>query len=294
MNHPQVWTTVNKTVIDLSIVPVDVAPLTSWSIYPGLLSDHLAVLLEIQPQHTPGRVAVPKRWLIQHADWELYREHMMTSTANIEWTDVDTNEANITKAILEAAELAIPKSSGKTSAAPYWRNNMGIRMAKHSYNSKLKAYRRHTSQANLELMQAAYKEFIQLCTHVRNQSWNQWITECNDNINSAEVWRRIKAAKGTALRPPTHPRPQEEADSLCDSFAEPVRVITEATYEAVATDQEFTLSELEDVLHRLKDTAPGDDTVCNAMIKNVPLATKHLFLRLINQSFSVLRGKAAH
>ena len=38
--------------------------------------------------------------------------------------------------------------------------------------------------------------------------------------NSAEVWRRIKAAKGTAPRPPTHPRPQEEADSLCDSFAE--------------------------------------------------------------------------
>ena len=284
-------------------------PLLLWaySLYPGLHSDHLAVLLEIQPQNTPGRVVVPRRWRTQHADWELYREHMMASTANIEWADVDTNEANITRAILEAAELAIPKSSGKTSAAPYWRNNMGIRMAKNSYNSKLKAYRRHTSQANLELMQAAYKEFIELCTHVRNLSWNQWITECNGNINSAEVWRRIKAAKGAAPRPPTHPRPQEEADSLCDSFAERsssvnlpeqtnnvlrgmapehVCVITEATYEAVATDQEFTLSELEDVLHRLKDTAPGDDTVCNAMIKNVPLATKYLFLRLINQSFS--------
>ena len=232
---------------------------------------------------------------------------MMASTANMEWADVETNEANISRAILEAAELAIPKSSGKTSAAPYWRNNMGIRMAKNSYNSKLKAYRRHTSQANLELMQAAYKEFIALCTHVRNLSWNQWITECNGNINSADVWRRIKAAKGEAPRPPTHPRPQEEADSLCDTFAERsssvilpeqtnnvlrgmaperVRVITEATYEAVATDQEFTLSELEDVLHRLKDTAPGDDTVCNAMIKNVPLATKYLLLRLFYQSFS--------
>ena len=307
MNHPQVWTTVYKTAIDLSIVPADMAPSTSWSIYPGLLSDHLAVQLEIQVQNTPGRVAGLKRWRTQHADWELYREHMMASTANMEWADVETNEANITRAILEAAELAIPKSSGKTSAAPYWRNNMGIRMAKNSYNSKLKAYRRNTSQANLELMQAAYKEFIALCTHVRNLSWNQWITECNGNINSADVWRRIKAAKGAAPRPPTHPRPQEEADSLCDSFAERsssvilpeqtnnvlrgmaperVRVITEATYEAVATDQEFTLSELEDVLHRLKDTAPGDDTVCNAMIKNVPLATKYLLLRLINQSFS--------
>ena len=31
------------------------------------------------------------------------------------------------------------------------------------------------------------------------------------NINSADVWRRLKAAKGTAPRPPTHHMPQEEA-----------------------------------------------------------------------------------
>ena len=142
---------------------------------------------------------------------------------------------------------------------------------------------------------------------MRNQSWNQWITDCNNNINAAEVWRRIKASRGTAPSPPTHPRTQEEADSLCDSFAqrsssanlpehtnnmltnmvpERVRTITTATYEAVYTDQEFTISKLEHVLHRLNDTAPGDDTVCYSMIKKAPLATKHLFLRLINQPFS--------
>ena len=285
MNHPQVWTTINKTEIDFSLFPVDMAPLTNWSLYPGLLSDHLAVLLEIQHQHIHERVSVSKRWLSQHTDWELYREHITTYTTSIEWTDVDTNEANITKSILEAAELAIPKSSGK--ATPYWRNNMGIRMVKHRYNTKLKVHRRHSSPANLEQVQTAYKEYTQLCTHVRNQSWNQWITECNGNINSAEVWRQIKAAKGTAPRPPTHPRPQEEADSLCDSFAqrsssenlpeqtnnmltgmapERVRFITTATNAAAYTDQEFTLSELEDVLHRLRYTAPEDDTVCYSMI----------------------------
>ena len=46
-----------------------------------------------------------------------------------------------------------------------------------------------------------------------------------------------------------------------------VRTITSATYEAVDTNQEFTLSELEDVLHQLKDTAPGDGTVSYSMIK---------------------------
>ena len=34
-----------------------------------------------------------------------------------------------------------------------------------------------------------------------------------------------------------------------------------ATYEAVVTDQEFTISQLEDVLDRVKDTALGEDTV---------------------------------
>ena len=67
---------------------------------------------------------------------------------------------------------------------------------------------------------------------------------------------------------------------------ERVRTVTTATYEAMDTDQEFTISELENVLDRLKDTAPGDDTVCYPMIKNTPLSTRHIFLRLINQSFS--------
>ena len=44
MNHPQVLTPINKTInkaIDLSLIPVDIVPSTDWSIYPGLLSDHL-------------------------------------------------------------------------------------------------------------------------------------------------------------------------------------------------------------------------------------------------------------
>ena len=68
MNHPQVWTTINNTPIDLSILPVDMVPLTDWSIYRGLLSNHIAVQLDIQHQHNTERVSVPTKWLTQHAD----------------------------------------------------------------------------------------------------------------------------------------------------------------------------------------------------------------------------------
>ena len=40
-----------------------------------------------------------------------------------------------------------------------------------------------------------------------------------------------------------------------------VCTITTATYEAVDTEQKFSLIGLKDVLHYLKDIAPGDDTV---------------------------------
>ena len=72
---------------------------------------------------------------------------------------------------------------------------------------------------------------------------------------------------------------------------ERVRTVTTATYEAVGTDQEFTISELEDVLYRLKDTAPGDDTVCYSMIKNTPLSTRHIFLQ--THQPVILRGETA-
>ena len=67
---------------------------------------------------------------------------------------------------------------------------------------------------------------------------------------------------------------------------ERVRTVTTVTYQAVDTDQKFTISELEDVLDRLRDTTPREDTVCYSVIKNTPLSARHLFLRLISQSFS--------
>ena len=70
-------------------------------------------------------------------------------------------------------------------------------MAKHSYNTKLKEYRRHTSRDNLEKVQTAYKEYTKLCTQEpRNLSWNQWITECNNNINHVH-WKPYKKTLST-------------------------------------------------------------------------------------------------
>ena len=47
MNTPHLSTTVHDTGIDLSLVSNEMAAKTYWSIYPGLVSDHLAVKLTV-------------------------------------------------------------------------------------------------------------------------------------------------------------------------------------------------------------------------------------------------------
>ena len=77
--------------------------------------------------------------------------------------------------------------------------------------------------------------------------------------------------------------PERTNHILTNMIPERVRTFTTATYEALDPDQGFTISELEDVLDRFKDTAPGEDTVCYSTIKTTQLSTRHLFLRLLNQ-----------
>ena len=165
INHPQVWTTTKRTVVDLAIVPVDMSSATDWSIYPGMVSDHLAVQIKIQHTHSSNIPTRPRSWLTDQANWQQYRQNITDATIDIEWQDMDTNETNITAAILNSA-------SGKSSTRPYWKHNLGIRMAKCTYNVKLKAFRRQNTPDTLKQVQEAYQAYSERCTLVRNNSWN--------------------------------------------------------------------------------------------------------------------------
>ena len=122
-------------------------------------------------------------------NWEQCRQKMTDTTINLEWQDMDTNETNLTTAIINSASASIPRSSGNSTKRPYWKNNFGIKMAKSTYNTMLKAFMRLNTPNTLQQVQLAYKEYTELCTHARNNSWNTWITECNNNLNTSKVWK---------------------------------------------------------------------------------------------------------
>ena len=135
----------------------------------------------------------------------------------MEWHgDLEVNEQQLVAVILQAAEIAIPKSTGAASNRPYWRNNHGVLLARRTYNVALKKYRRNPSPELHRDLQEAHNSYAEVCRLVRNASWDKWITEINTTPNVRDMWRRIRSASGTTPRPPTHPEPDMGAfATLC-------------------------------------------------------------------------------
>ena len=95
----------------------------------------LAIVNTRPPDSTPRT----KRWLLELADWDKYKDELQGRSAEMEWHgDLEVNEQQLVAVILQAAEIAIPKSTGAAPNSPYWSNNHGVLLARRTYNVAIK------------------------------------------------------------------------------------------------------------------------------------------------------------
>ena len=301
-------TTIYDTTIDLSIVHRDIAGKVHWSIYSGLSSDHFAVMITWYPGCPPKRNNIQPKYQMHQADWGEFKKIITSDMIDFHNNDdLDEFNAQLSEVLRKAAEQSIPKSSPGSSVKQYWRYDLGVKCAKQDYNQANKRYRSHRTDTNKQKMVEKFDIYKDICKHVQERSWRQWVEQCNFDISSTELWRRLRSCTGVASRPPTHPNPEDKAEQLCHQFimrsdpvnlstnarrkldaARPVReaAINNAIYSASPTDRPFNMSELEHALLRKKDTAPGDDGCTYSMIRQAPLSFKQQFLNLCNQSWN--------
>ena len=234
-----------------------------------------------------------KKWRVQDADWKLYTQIAERETQNIlPNDDIDIFSEQLTQIISTAADQAIPISTVSTSNKIYWKKDPGVRLAKRDYNKASKIYKRHKSDYNLTKVNESFQVYKTIPEIVQHQSWQDWINSCNSEINSRQMWRKIKAACGVAPRPSTHPDPAMQAEEICSQFIQRSddnnlpddirdqrqyydshrrRVIYDAICTPTESDRPFTLSELEHVLKgKKRDTAPGFDDYTYSMIRMTP------------------------
>ena len=142
--------------LDLTLVTPDLAGRIGWKVEDDpLSSDHLPITIELQTT-IKKEIPVTKeaKYNYKKANWPLFKD-MLNQMPRIDTSEktIDEHADELTKQILEAANLAIPKSNpNKTykNNNPWWNEHCSeaVKKKKYTYNK----YKKINSQANQEAM----------------------------------------------------------------------------------------------------------------------------------------------
>ena len=314
MNNPESSTTIHDTTIDLTIVHSSIAAKSEWTLYDNLISDHYPILLTIQIKETaPVNVPTP-RWCLLKADWETFKTKLteLCTTTMIDGT-IEEHANGLTNILTEAAEYSIPKTKPHKEKRKYWCYNEDVKLAKWSLNRAIKKVRKKKSAGSQNLepykqkVRDANIKYKETCNKIRNKSWDDWLTKNNTDINSKAIWQRIKRCTGTTQHPPTHADPLQESNRLLWEFVarsssdrlqeedvrtlqlqQPIRLVQ--LHDAINSysdgDRPINISEINNVLKKTRDSAPGEDTIVYSMIKYAPPAFLQQLVILFTRSLS--------
>lgn len=133
----------------------------------------------------------------------------------------------------------------------------------------------------------------------KKESWVKFIDSINPNMNSAEIWRRIKCINGRHMRNfSTVINNKENADFfLALNFRE--NRIIDRVKSGVVDEPEFQIHEVINKINKAKNTAPGYDNITYKMLKefsykHIELLTKFLndmwFRKEIPKSWKIFKA----
>ena len=175
--------------IDLTVCSPEISLLFNWfPHYDPCESDHFPIILDMPSAKL--QITNNPRWKTKKADWAKYQEALCIPEEFLSPTQAC---GSVTKAILQAAELTIPKID-KTPHLPsaYWWNH-SCTIAKKAKKRALNRYRRN--KGNLEMWniyQSASNVFRNTVKEAREESWKELLHNINTNTTSRDVWTHIK------------------------------------------------------------------------------------------------------
>lgn len=297
--------------IDLTITSPELQYQYNWKTHTDLCSsDHFPIILtSLQKILTSKR---PK-WLIDKADWHLYQTNL--NFDNITNEDVNISCEQITNAILQSAELSIPKSSHtpKRPPVPWWSKE--ISQSIKNRNKSLRTFKQYPTEENLQHFRIKKAQCRKLIRESKKKSWNNFVSTLDLNISSTVVWKKIRSFK--ALDSPhtiisllvndriTYDIPtilQELGTYFQSTFSSDNYSTTFIQYKnstpkinldsdllldtQLDINKPFTLFELNSAIAKSKGSSPGHDNIHYHMIKYLTASDKIKLLSFYNSIWS--------
>ena len=300
------------TAPDISVVHSSSSQAFSWKTLDSIGSDHLPILID--RQRRSQKVDRRRRQLnIKKADWERFQDILTGTLLPSAEASLEQQVKQFATSVLGAAQKSIPLTR-KKPGKPWW--NTQCANAKTNLNRALQRLRANPQDEDLSHRYNEAKSLLRETIASQKRScWREYVANLDPKTPTTKVWNTLKAMDGrqrsglpdTTIKhgeKSTVVSDQQKADLAIKTYAEVSRIriprrlgkeadhalltgLRDNTHSHSDLANDFSFPELQSILHKLKNSAPGEDEIHPLMLKNLPHEWKLSLLEIFNRSWQL-------
>lgn len=293
--------------IDLTFCSPSIATLFRWNPSDDLYgSDHFPIL--ITNQNAVLKEDKPQRWIIERADWRLYKKSMSTNIPDED--DVELTTTRFTNAIIDAAHKSIPRTKGlnpNKKRVPWWSND--VAQAIRNKKRALRKFKKDSTLENLIEFKKQRATTRKIIVNAKKTSWEKYVSTITNQTTPNIVWEKIRQISGakkhyqspciqandSVITDPTivadHLAEYFQSVSNTKNYSDEFITIKDTaekdldftTEETLPYNEHLTMDELNNALRTMKNTAPGPDEITAPMLQNLSRKAKSDLLKVYNK-----------
>lgn len=190
------------SIIDLTFANPEIFYKLTWQTLPHLYgSDHFPIMINYTSnnQQTEQITHSKKKWNLNQANWNKYKELLKDKLHNFEITPADNATTLITKIsehIISTAEdtIGYQKQNDKQKNVPWWNTKcyQTIKEAKKALNK----YKKNKTTENLIELKRTKAIARRTILESKKQSWKKFVNTLNKDTPLADVWKTIRKING--------------------------------------------------------------------------------------------------
>lgn len=298
--------------LDLSIVSANLAlRIENWRVGSDLGSDHLPVHFTLSlSEEVNKKNPIPQtKYKISNADWDTFKqnvdEHLSTH---------DDKLTDIVNAISLAAEASIPKIRNRKSQPMniWWTPKLTeLRRNRQKARKRWMKRRNVNSIAEYNRTNAVFRREV---LKAKRTNWREFVSSINSNTPATAAWKRFKNIEGKNPNTINHIKTKDDkvfteekdianflnteyARKSAKAFPFPKTLTPEEQYLSCnldlltlhkdIADTAFTTNELVECIADIKNSAPGEDNIHNAMLMNLSQQSLNEILTLFNSIWRI-------
>lgn len=254
-------------------------------------SNHLPIEFQININAVTHQIYYSNsRWKTKEAKWELYKESIQQTLANMQG-DLRTEDAYnfLINAVNDAAVVSIPRKKEftvmKQRFPPWWTPECSREVAKRRL--ALKSYRPNSTLdnfINLQKVTAHTKKFLK---KVKKDGWIKYCSSLNKENSMSSIWHKTRAFR-INRQPPPPPGTNAWLEEFIDRLAPPTVPLLNHPLPVVEDQHHMLLSpfskeEINEAINSSNYSCPGIDYISYSMLANLPTEAKNLLLDIFNQ-----------